>query len=82
MNSTQMVINLLKSNQNLVANYFHYCRTSGVLPSCSGFERYTRMRLEDTYKNFSRKEVTDFLRSLLLKYEVVAYEDNRIFKRN
>ena len=63
MNSTQMVINLLKSNQNLVANYFYYCRTSGVLPSCSGFERYTRMRLEETYRNFSRKEVTDFLRS-------------------
>lgn len=63
MNSTQKVIQLLLSNQYLVHNYFRYCKASGVLPSCSGFEIFHQLRLDTTYGNFSRKEVTEQLRS-------------------
>lgn len=63
MNSTQRVIDLLLAHKSLVSNYFQYCISNGVLPSCSGFEVFHQLRLDTTYGNFSRKEVTEYLRN-------------------
>jgi hypothetical protein len=63
MNSTKRVIDLLLSHKGMVSNYFQYCSSSGVLPSCSGFEMYHQLRLDTTYGTFSRKEVTEYLRN-------------------
>lgn len=62
MDKTLMVRSLLISNPQMVNSYLNSCRSSGILPSCSGFEKYHGLRLDNDYLGFSRKGITSFLR--------------------
>lgn len=57
---TKEIKQLLKNNEGSVAQYFALCRNGGRLPSCSHFIQV--MRLDWSKYDFSRSEITEYLR--------------------